>query len=614
MARPHEVVLIACLLVAQCATAGVYYVSSSGADGNPGTSPEAAWRTLDRVNRADLAPGDTVRLRCGDTWRGQLRPRSGDASGVITYTSFGEGPKPVLLGSMDLSAPDAWLPAGDKLWETHPPRAYGESLLGTPGSPASPVAWSFYQEHGAKASMTYDAATAACRVHCDSPGATGSDIQLSAMPFPVRTDTPLQLRFRARCTKPFDLPGAALMKAGPPWTSYSHGDGGPSTRIGTEWTEVTRTYGVSTDADDGRLTLIMGGAIPEGADLFIADFTLRPCDLSRSPLVDVGNLILNDEAECGVKVFNEAECDGPGKYWYDEGRSVLRMWCDGNPGERYTRIEAALRQHIIDETNTSFVTYEGLCLKYGAAHGIGGGSTHHITARNCDIGYIGGGDQMGGESTVRFGNGIEFWGAAHDNLVEGCRLWQIYDAALTNQNLGSVVEQRDITYRHNVIWDSEYSFEYWNRPKESVTRNVVFEHNTCVRAGYGWGHDQRPDPSGRHLCFYGSDAQASGIIIRDNVFFEAREHAFSAQWWTRQQLPSLVMDHNLWYQREGQMVAYAHARYTMEQFAAYQAELGLDAGSLVGDPLFRDAAAADFRLAPGSPCIGKGHDGSDIGA
>ncbi len=605
--------LAAVLLLLVPAMAVDYYVAADGADANAGTSPDAAWRTLARVNAAELLPGDTIRFRRGDTWRGQLIPKSGGDAGVITYTAYGEGPKPLLLGSLDLSPPDIWVPAGDNLWETRPAESLGEPILGTPGAPG-PVRWSLYCENGAQATMAYDAATGECRIHCDASGGVGSDIQLIAAPFAVSSNVALQLRFRARASQPFHLPGPVLMKAGPPWTGYSTTRYERIGDVGTEWVEMSRLYGISVNADDGRLTLFLGGALPAGADLFLADLTLSPCDPSAIPLVDVGNLIFDDEAECGVKVFEPDQLDGQGKYWYDEARCVVRMWSAGNPGEHYRHIEGALRQHIVDQSGVGYVTYDGLCLKYGGAHGFGGGSTQHITIRDCDLGYIGGGDQMGGDQTVRFGNGIEFWGAAHDCLVENCRLWQIYDAALTNQNLGSVVEEANITYRNNVIWDSEYSFEYWNRPAESITRNIVFEHNTCVRAGFGWGHTQRPDPSGRHLCFYTSDATASDIIIRDNIFCEAREHAFSAQWWNREQLPSLVMDHNLWFQSEGAVISYADARYTVDQFAAYQAELGLDANSVAAEARFVNADAFDFRLAPGSPGIGAASDGTDMGA
>lgn len=93
---------------------------------------------------------------------------------------------------------------------------------------------------------------------------------------------------------------------------------------------------------------------------------------------------------------------------------------------------------------------------YGAAHGIGGSGTHHITIRGCNICFIGGGHQMTrpyGEP-VRYGNGIEFWSNARDCVVEDCRLWEIYDAALTSQGDGTNV-QENINYRHNVIWNSD---------------------------------------------------------------------------------------------------------------------------------------------------------------
>ena len=95
---------------------------------------------------------------------------------------------------------------------------------------------------------------------------------------------------------------------------------------------------------------------------------------------------------------------------------------------------------------------------------------------------------------LRFGNAIEFWGAAHDNLVEGCRIWEVYDAALTNQGRGPDSKQINLTYRNNLIRNAEYSFEYCNNPETAVTKNIHFVNNTCVNAGFGWSHGQRRPP------------------------------------------------------------------------------------------------------------------------
>ena len=49
--------LAAVLLLLVPAMAVDYYVAADGADANAGTSPDAAWRTLARVNAAELLPG-----------------------------------------------------------------------------------------------------------------------------------------------------------------------------------------------------------------------------------------------------------------------------------------------------------------------------------------------------------------------------------------------------------------------------------------------------------------------------------------------------------------------------------------------------------------------------
>ena len=356
----------------------------------------------------------------------------------------------------------------------------------------------------------------------------------------------------------------------------------------------------------------LGGMIPDDSVLHIDSVSLIECVGAQQLPADVGNIIVDGGPGCGRKKFNEEELAAPGDYWYDEARHIVKLYARENPAVLHESLELAIKGHGINQGGKHHVTYENLAVMYAGSHGIGGGSTHHIIVRDCDFGFIGGADQMGGDRTVRFGNGIEFWGSASDCLVERCRLWEIYDAALTNQGSGDNTVERNITYRNNVIWNCEYSFEYWNRPENSVTENIRFEHNTCINAGHGWGHAQRPDPSGRQLCFYTAPAQIKDVYIRNNIFYEAKTNAFYAPAWTPEQIDALIMDHNIWYQAEGAMMHLLDTPFTMAEFAKYQQTRDKEPNSTVGVPVFVDADALDFRLADGSPGVDAGMDvGSD---
>ncbi len=70
-----------------------YYVSPSGSDTNPGTSPAGAWKTVARVNRAHLSPGDGVLFQGGQAFADEvLMPSvSGILGKPIVFGSYGQG-------------------------------------------------------------------------------------------------------------------------------------------------------------------------------------------------------------------------------------------------------------------------------------------------------------------------------------------------------------------------------------------------------------------------------------------------------------------------------------------------------------------------------------------
>lgn len=86
--------LFACIADGQNKT---YFISPDGNDQASGLSIGAAWKSLDRVNRATFLPGDKILFKSGGVWQGQLKPNgSGEKNRPILLSSYGDGAKPVI--------------------------------------------------------------------------------------------------------------------------------------------------------------------------------------------------------------------------------------------------------------------------------------------------------------------------------------------------------------------------------------------------------------------------------------------------------------------------------------------------------------------------------------
>ena len=583
--------------------------SEQGADERSGQTPENAWRTLERVNRADLAPGDAVRFRCGRTWRGQLRPRSGETGAPVSYGAYGDGPKPLILGSRPRSRAEDWVQVRGNLWATRPvEHRAGPEVLDLRQS-----TWGWHQEAGAEAAVTREQSPngRVFRIECRNSGRAANHLQLWGPALPVQAGTQLEMRFRARSTTAFTTGRTTIRIGRKPWRTLGTSPGG-GLAIGTDWQTLKARYRVSRSDQAGRLHIYLGDSLPAGAVFEFQPFSVHSltCSVEDPLAVDVGNLIFDHGKVCGWKKWAVDELEAPYDYYYDGTSWRVFLWATANPATLHDSIELALRHHVIDQSSQHHIVYEGLAVKYGAAHGFGGRDTHHLVIRNCDLAYIGGGHQLTRDGRhVRYGNAIEFWGPAHDNLVEGCRIWEIYDAAVTNQGRGADSKQTNITYRDNVIWNAEYSFEYWNNPESAQTRGIRFVNNTCVNAGTVWSHAQRPDRNGSHLMFYSNTAVSSGIEVKYNVFCNATE------WGSRYDRgwdPLPDMDYNVWFSTNGVMARYFGK--TVDSFDAYCETTGLDRHSVFADPGFANAAGHDFRLAKDSPARRLRPDGGPVGA
>ena len=87
-------------------TGTAYYISENGNDSNDGLTPTTAWKSPLKVSEADfLKPGDAVLFERGGIYRyeGTITTVKG-----VTYSAYGSGKKPRLIGSYDASYEGAW--------------------------------------------------------------------------------------------------------------------------------------------------------------------------------------------------------------------------------------------------------------------------------------------------------------------------------------------------------------------------------------------------------------------------------------------------------------------------------------------------------------------------
>lgn len=79
-----------------------YYVSPNGNDSNGGNSPDDAWKTIEKINSLDLAPGSKILFEGGQSFPGNLLLDSQDgkdAVNPILISSYGTGKATILAGN-----------------------------------------------------------------------------------------------------------------------------------------------------------------------------------------------------------------------------------------------------------------------------------------------------------------------------------------------------------------------------------------------------------------------------------------------------------------------------------------------------------------------------------
>ena len=156
----------------------VYYVSTSGSDTNDGLSPETPIQTLAAVDGLLLEDGDAVLFERGCIWR---MTEVFECRSYITYGSYGEGRKPMFLGSPKNFAQEVWKPSNKKnVWQINYMYNYPCGAFFDNGKEAGYLKTSM-RAMTANTHFFYDESMATLYLYCDkgNPSDVWDDIEFS---------------------------------------------------------------------------------------------------------------------------------------------------------------------------------------------------------------------------------------------------------------------------------------------------------------------------------------------------------------------------------------------------------------------------------------------------
>ncbi|HNX38578.1 MAG TPA: right-handed parallel beta-helix repeat-containing protein [Candidatus Cloacimonadota bacterium] len=315
-----------------------------------------------------------------------------------------------------------------------------------------------------------------------------------------------------------------------------------------------------------------------------------------SPLTDAGNIIFNNDANCGRKRTTLATCTVQGDWFYDTTDDRVYMYSASNPGTYYTHIELGgiYSENVLTIGYRSYITVDGLSVKYSANNGIMIREASNVIVQNCEVAWIGGMYYGEDGNGYRMGNGIQIWNNNNNITVRYNYVHDIYDAGISPQGSGAYT-QSNISIYYNVFEGCYYTYEVFTSGDRTLT-NVNFYNNTCLWAGTVWSVNQRPDASNaRHVRTWGEDGTLTNNNIKNNIFYEATQTAYAHYY----SCP-FTLDHNLYYV---DYLGYINTT-TYTSLASWRAATGDDYNSLSADPLLN----VDYTLRAGSPAINAGED------
>jgi hypothetical protein len=323
-----------------------------------------------------------------------------------------------------------------------------------------------------------------------------------------------------------------------------------------------------------------GNWTDKGGNIWATSFTIND---------DVGLLIFNNDTSYGLKQSTLTSLDTQGEFFYNSTDDNTYLYSTSNPASYYTQIELSKKGNIFDlYPSAHHIVIRGLDLRYSAKDAVYiGMGADYIYALDNSVSWIGGAYQSG---TLRYGNCMEVIGGSsvnstyiyfYNNTVNQC-----YDAGLSWQaDTGVIADFRYMLFSYNVVTKTRYCYEYFNHNSSSTSIDLVFDHNTCINSGGGFGGTS----NGKNVRTGAQRGTTSGINVTNNIFYNSTIYGIEFN----DVFPAtgFYYNNNLYFEDStSDILVYwkgiENYVYTPAKFVEYQSERSQDLNSEIGDPLF----------------------------
>jgi hypothetical protein len=475
-----------------------YYVDATGGDdGNTGLATDNAWQTISKVNGESFSAGDSILFAKDNTWREQLTvPSSGSAGNPITFGAYGSGAAPIISGAdvigtwtaatVDWAQTFAMTPTGSGNGAEARERRNiigaasltnsGTSIRVTfKGGAASGTLGGASIGLGSGVTGDYSAAPTRITFGGDNSYAfTDNEVFVSdeiAFTLDETEDYLLHIHF----TNPYSY---QIYGGGSSSQWYKNSSASDDTMV-EDVTYVNNAFWTSVTKIEVKTEL---------TNVWKATVTTEPSQVYFDGVI-------------GTKIASSALCNGAGEWnWTD---NVLYVYSTEDPDGSVT-IEAATRSQGIVSVDKSYITFDGIEVRYGNETGsstwmvaINGGAS--VTLQSMTI------RDNAGKSAVRL------YGSGDGKQVLNSEIYnQRYsapEAAIGNGISIGGGTGKEYLIDNSVIYNIAGDGVVVGYSGADFTDNVTISNNRIY------------DSSGHGILVYGDGSNPDGTIIELNELY-----------------------------------------------------------------------------------------------